>query len=286
MEKLRKYFHNIIVFGVFASCASADPFEGKSLEERRKISIELLEKAETQHFQGTPVNMEGIEMALQADPQNAAAWRELSVPYLKRGLAHEWKPLFDKAVECDPVSWQGWRGYLLLFFYRDYEKAIRDFNATDTLTPNLTDYPQSLSVDYLRGLAYLGLKDYPTSESYFSKYIDEVTNNLGEDWVEVTAFTYRGRVRELQSNIAGAVDDYNTHLKYQPNSADGCYHLARIHKRQQQWLLADDFAAKAKEFYERGYYMHRDYVETFEEIYLEDITSLQEEIRAALATSR
>src|SRR5688500_7323755 len=135
------------------------------------MSIEHFEQAEKHFNQGSPENMELIETAIELDPNNSAAWRELSVPYLKRGLGHEWKPLFDKAVEIDPISWQGWRGYLKLFFYRDYEGAIQDFNATDTLTPNFTDYPQSLSVDYLRALAYLQLKDFDASIKFITKYI-------------------------------------------------------------------------------------------------------------------
>jgi hypothetical protein len=68
------------------------------------------------------------------------------------------------------VTWQGWRGYLKLFFYRDYESAIADFNATDTLTTGFTDYPQSMSVDYLRGLAYFQLGEEEKALDYYTKY--------------------------------------------------------------------------------------------------------------------
>ena len=38
-------------------------------------------------------------------------------------------------------------------------KSIADFNASDSLTTYL-DYPQGHSVDFWRGIAYLGANDY------------------------------------------------------------------------------------------------------------------------------
>jgi hypothetical protein len=266
---------------LLSSCREEGRIENLSLNARKKLSVELLNQGENQYPQGSPDNMNLIEMAIEADPKNSAALRELSVPYLKRGLPHEWKPLFDKAVDVDPVSWQGWRGYLKLFFYRDYEGAIQDLNATDTLTPNFTDYPQSMSVDYLRGLAHLGLKNYPAAKTWMSKYINEVTANLGEPWVDVNAFLYRGLINEHLDENDSAFQDLVTHLKYYNNSADGHYHLARIELKKGNIAAANDHAANALPLFKKGYYMSVNYVETFEQIYLSDIENLQKKIDAA-----
>ncbi len=145
------------------------------------------------HFpQGSMMSINGIKRATEIDSTYDDAVRELSVAYLKRGLPHKWKPQIGKAIECAPSLWQGYRGYNYLWFYRDYKKAIADFDATDVLTPNFIDAPQGHSVDYWRGICYLGLKDYKNSIAYFDTYINTEIEESGEDWVEVTAFLYRG----------------------------------------------------------------------------------------------
>ncbi|MDC1460459.1 hypothetical protein N8345_01135 [Flavobacteriaceae bacterium] len=88
--------------------------------------------------------MNFLEEIIRLDPKHCDAIRELSVAYLKRGMPHEWKPTMDRAVECDAVRWQTWRGYNYLYFYRDYQNANADFNASDTLTPNHIDSPQGI----------------------------------------------------------------------------------------------------------------------------------------------
>ena len=165
-------------------------------EEEKKARADQIINGKTlllsPHYQGSSKMMTLVEHAIALDPNNADARRELSIPYLKRGMPGQWKPLFDKAVALDPVNWQGWRGYLYLYFYRNYEKAIEDFDATDQLTPDFDDYPQGQSVNYMRGVAYMGLEDWDKAKLYFDTYINEQIATSGEDYADVTAFLYRG----------------------------------------------------------------------------------------------
>jgi tetratricopeptide (TPR) repeat protein len=278
MVKLLKYFLSFFALITLDNCKQSDNFKDYSLSDRKRMSVEYLENGEKNFRQGSPENMELIEIAIKLDPNNAAAWRELSVPYLKRGMPHEWKPLFDKAVEIDPIAWQGWRGYLKLFFYRDYVSAIKDFNATDTLTPNFTDYPQSMSVDYLRGLAYLQLDDKQKALDYFTKYIDEVTAKSGEDWVDVDAFIHRAIVFIKLSELEKAKLDLEKCLKYYSSSSDSYYHLSEINYQLNNKEIAKEQIMEAKRLYKKGYYMHRPYVETFGQIELSDIEEMERKI--------
>lgn len=278
MAKLLKSYLSILPIVLLLNCNNTDKFESYTLAERKKMSIEYLENGEKNFNQGSPENMELIEIAIKLDPENSSAWRELSVPYLKRGLPHEWKPLFDKAVEVDPILWQGWRGYLKLFFYRDYESAIEDFNATDSLTPNVTDYPQSMSVDYLRGLSYLQLSENDKALRYFTKYIDEVIKENGEKWVDVNAFIYRAIVNIKLKNYSDAQTDLETCLKYYPYSSDAFYHLSTINLSLGNKVKAKQQINKAKELFKKGYFMQVSYVETFEQIYLSDIEDIEKKL--------
>jgi len=55
------------------------------------------------------------------------------------------------------------QGYLFIYFFRDYQNAIANFNASDSLTPNHIDSPQGHSVDCGIRHSYLGAKDYENS---------------------------------------------------------------------------------------------------------------------------
>lgn len=89
-------------------------------EEKITLAEEMWLEIEKNHgIQGSPEKMNFLEEIIRLNPKHCDAIRELSVAYLKRGMPHQWKPIFDRAVECDAVTWQPWRGYLYLYFYRD-----------------------------------------------------------------------------------------------------------------------------------------------------------------------
>ncbi|MEL7002344.1 MAG: hypothetical protein AAFN93_06365 [Bacteroidota bacterium] len=261
-------------------------YEELSIEERQQKSKDLWYQEYSKHgfngdYQGTPKAKELLDKILALDPENCDALRELSVPYLKRGIPHEWKPLFDKAVECDPVVWQPWRGYLYLFFYRDYEKAIADFNASDTLTPDFIDAPQGQSVNYWRGVAYLGKKDYKNSIDFFSRHISIASAELGENWVEPSSFLYKGIAQFRTDTLKEAEDNMLKMLKYNNDrSADAHYYLALIYNQTGELDSAKEHIESSLLDYKAGFYRYRPYVEEIEQIYPEQILSLKSEIEA------
>lgn len=228
-------------------------------------------------LQGSPESMTLLDEIIELDSTNCDALRELSVAYLKRGLPHEWKPRFDKAVECNPKIWQPWRGYLYLWFYRDYKKAIADFDASDTLTPDFIDAPQGHSVDYWRGVAYLGLKDYQSSAHYFNKHIAKVTEDSSEDWVEPNAFLYLGIVYYENSEMEKSEFYIDKALQYYNGiSADSHYYKALLQVSKEEHDKAMISIETAIQNYNDGYYCQRDYVEEIRQIYPEQLKELKD----------
>lgn len=193
-------------------------------------------------------------------------------------MPHKWKTWMDKAVYHDAKTWQPWRGYLYLWFYRDYKKAIEDFNASDTLTPSFIDQPQGHSVDFWRGIAYLGLKDYENSISYWDKHINKETEEAGEDWVELEAFLYRGIAHYESGEKSKALEDFNKILVYFKNSADAKFYIAKIHWENEDKQKALSSIEDAIRDFKAGYYNQRPYVETLRQIYIEDLNHLKSEI--------
>lgn len=279
MEKLPRYFLRILMLFLAFSCSEKEKdYSAFSKEERKKLSIEIFEGGS--HFpQGSPKSMTRIEEAIAADPDNCDAVRELSVAYLKRGMPHKWKVEMDKAVACNAAIWQPYRGYNYLWFYRDYKKAIADFDASDTLTPNFTDAPQGHSVDYWRGIAYLGLNNYQKSINYFDKYLIQITEENGEDWAEPTAFLYRGIAYYKMHNFDEALQDFEKLLFYNKDRyADGKYFKAVILKEKGNCETAIKLLTGAKEDFANGYYNNRDYVETLYQIFPQDLEKLEMEL--------
>lgn len=268
MERLLKLFLSLaLVFSVL-SCDS------------KRERAEAVYKRAIHYPQGSMMSINGIKRATEIDSTYQQAVYELSVAYLKRGLPHKWKPQYNKSVLLDSVQRIPWRGYLYLWFYRDYEKAIADFDASDILTPNFIDAPQGHSVDYWRGICYLGLKDYKNSINYFDKYIKTEIEESGEDWVEVTAFLYRGIAYFETGNYEEALLNFDKQLQYsRDKSADAKYYKAQIFKSQGNIEEAKVLIEEAINDYNIGYYNNRPYVETLRQIYLEDLQVLKAELQ-------
>jgi len=275
MERLQKYCLSLFCLLIIFSCEK--DYSKLSSEERYKLAEKVFKEG-PYFYQGSPETMSRIERAIKIDSTYCDAVRELSVPYLKRGIPHLWKKNMDKAVICNPEIWQPYRGYNYLWFYRDYKKAIADFNASDTLTPNFIDAPQGHSVDYWRGIAYLGLNDYKNSIFFFNKYINKEIEESGEDWVEFTAFLYRGIAYYESNNFDEALNNFNKLMYYSKQTADGKYYKALILHKQNKREKALIYLNEAITDFNEGYFNDRPYVETLRQIYIQDLEQLKEEI--------
>ena len=283
MEKWSKYCLRLLWVLMLFSCSEKD-FSNLTLEERKVLSKELWNSENEKHgfdhfFQGTPIGQTLTNRIITLDSTNANALRDRSVPFLKRGIPHKWNPYFSQVVRNDSITWQPWRGYLYLWFYRDYKKAIADFDASDTLTPNFIDAPQGHSVDYWRGIAYLGLKDYENSIAYFDKYIAKEIEESGEDWVELTTFLYKGIAHYEAGNFEEALKSFDKQLHYGRNlSADAKYYKALIYKEKGEIELSKTTINSAISDFNNGYNNKRPYVEALRQIYIEDLEDLKKSL--------
>lgn len=271
MEKSQKLYLSIFCFFILFSCAKQS-----SEIDKRELAEKRFEDA-IFYMQGSTAFQNGIAEAVAIDPSYEPAVYELSVADLKRGLPHKWLPQYNKAVALYPEQRIPWRGYLYLWFYRDYKKAIADFDASDTLTDYI-DHPQGHSVDFWRGIAYLGLKDYENSIAYWDKHIKRETEETGEDWVELEAFLYRGIAYYESGNPKKALENFDKIIQYFKQSADAKYYKTLILKENGKIQEAKTLVDDAIIDFNAGFYNNRGYVETLRQIYLEDLESLKESL--------
>ncbi|CAG2531652.1 Tetratricopeptide repeat-containing protein [Maribacter dokdonensis] len=274
MEKWSKLFLSSFTFLLSISCGKSD-----NAKNPRTLAEERFKDA-TFYMQGSVAFQNGIAEAVSIDPTFEPGVYELSVADLKRGLPNEWLPQYNKAVVLNPEQRIPWRGYLYLWFYRDYEKAIADFNASDTITPYL-DYPQGHSVDFWRGIAYLGAKDFDNSIAYWDKHITRETEDSGEDWVELEAFLYRGIAYYESDNKEKANENFDKVIQYFTNSADAKYYKAKLLLNEGHKKAALNMINDAIVDFNNGYFYSHNYVEVLKQIYLLDLEELKSKIIAS-----
>lgn len=274
------------MLGIFllttGACDTTDELYQKTYSpaEQEQLATQLLSGVGG-YYQGSPATQMTLREALEYDPTNAAIVREIGVPYLKRGIVAEFPDFYGKAAEMDPVGWTGWRGYLYLYFYRDYERALADFNATDTLTPNVVDYPQSLSVDFMRGICYLQLGQYPQAIEYFERHIAHETEATGLEYLESQTFLYKGITHWRIGQIEEARAALELGHQIDPQNADLLFWLAQLFLSQGDLSPTESYLEQARRQFDLGYYNSRPYVEDFFQIYEADFDELAQKLASA-----
>lgn len=234
------------------------------------------------YYQGTVAEEFVIKEGLKWNSEKASLWRELGIAYLKRGIPVGFYPHYEKAVAYDPVEWQGYRAYIYLYFYRDYERAIADFNALDTLTPNFVDHPQALSVDYMRGICYLKLNEFEKALQYFDKHIQDEIETVGGDYLATYAFLYKGISHFKMDQLEEAIQILEKGHKIHDQNADLLYWLAKCYLLKGEKNKALNSIKRSSVLFKEGYHHSRSYTEDFYRTYLVDIEQLAKEIHATI----
>lgn len=270
----------LLLCAVVAACQRSDtPYYRKDFtpEERKELAKTLTDGIGN-YYQGSPGCQILLEEARQYDNTYALAYREIGVPYLKRGITAAFPHYYGKAADLDPMGWIGWRGYLYLYFYRDYERALTDFNRLDTITPGVVDYPQSTSVEFMRGICYLQLDQYEEAIDYFDRHIVHEDSVAGFDYIPAETFLFRGIALWRKGDLAEAQRSFETGIELESYNADLHYWLAKLYLEIGDRREAQRYLTLAKKAFDKGDYNRRPYVEEFYQLYAEDFTDLQEKL--------
>lgn len=273
---------NAILFLLFlSSCKKEEiPLYKKefSQEEKAKLSDQMVTNLIRKYGQGSTSEVMVLKEALIHQPQDANLWRELGAPCVKRGLASKFYEYYDNAIKYDALNWQGWRGYLYLYFYRDYERAIEDFNQLDTLTPNFVDYPQSTSIHFMRGICYLKLGDYDTALSYWNKHLITELKSVTEEYIDPTFFLFEGITFYKMGDINQAIASFKRGLLSNSNNANLLFWYSKSLLRQNKKEQAHIQFNKAQLNFDLENHNVRPYVKEFFQLFQLDLDLLKKEI--------
>ena len=162
------------------SCQHEYDWYEREFSAKEKISYaKELRNGVSYYYPGTVPEQFHLKEAIKLDTNDSDQWREFGTTRVKRGLAAEMQYYYGKAAAKEPDPWAGFRGYLYLYFYRDYKRAIADFDLTDSVVGGVS-FSQGRDHDYMRGIACYGLKEYPPALQSLLLYIDTVMANEDE----------------------------------------------------------------------------------------------------------
>lgn len=270
-------FFSILLLGL-ASCSNNNWYKKEFTPDEKVTLAKSLLGGVGLYYQGTVPQQFLMEEALSFDSTNADIWREFGTAPVKRGLAVNMQYFYGQAVKYNPKEWQGWRGYLYLYFYRDFKRAIKDFNTVDSLL-GLMGNSQGQNHDYMRGIANYGLGNYDDALLSLNKYINTEIATNSEDWVDVYAILYRAYTFRKLNKPSSALEDISMLLRLYPNLADAHFLKAEILYSQNYFDDALKSTQLAKKNFLLGYYHKRPYIEVLEQIYLFDIVDLEIKIQ-------
>lgn len=194
------------------------------------------------------------------------------VKFNKAGDFHTGFKYLNKAVELNPTSHLGYRGWIRLRKIRDYDNALVDFDRLDSLTPNFVDAPWGEDIDFLRGECYFGKKDYQKAIELFNRNIA----NQKEDWADVQSFVYLGLCEYELGNYEKSISEFERALKQSEYVPESFFGMAKAYQKLGQIEKAKENILKA----ENNIHYKRDdvYNEFLNEIYMSEIQEFKQNL--------
>lgn len=226
------------------------------------------------HFKGKEMIENAKENSRRIEnfeSKNSDDYMEYSVvKFNKAGDFHTGFIYLNKAVELNPTSHLGYRGWIRLRKIRDYDNALSDFERLDSLTPNFVDAPWGEDIDFLRGECYFGKKNYQKAIELFNRNI----KNQKEDWADIHSFVYLGHCEYELGNYEKSITEFQRALKQSESVPESYFGMAKAYRKLGETEKAKDNILKAEEII---HYKRDDvYNEFLNEIYLSEVLEFKE----------
>jgi tetratricopeptide (TPR) repeat protein len=173
----------------------------------------------------------------------------------------------DKAYELIPEEASAYYGWVLLYYYHDYERALEILEINDAYTPNFPDAPMAEDIHYLKGLAHMQLTHYEKAIEEFNWYINYLDSTSGEKYVDVYTFVQKGRCLTQLGRFDEAVKSHQRAIRNYAECTEAFYYLGLTQLEMKQNDSACVNFNKALKLIKDGYKSSDNYVEYFHEVY-------------------
>lgn len=155
-------------------------------------------------------------------------YREASIQNLKNGNYQEAYLYLKKASKIDPEI-EGYFGWVLLYYFKDYEKAIAHLDKYRKYIKDDIAFVGDDHVSYAIGLCYKNLGNYELALINFDDAISDLSSNYSEEWITHQMYFQKARVLHMLKRYALADYFYEKSLLVWPESAEVYYYKALLY---------------------------------------------------------
>ena len=201
-------------------------------------------------------------------------YRAYSIQNTKNGNYDEAIKYLNEASNLDSENTDGYFGWILLYYYRDYDRALFYLERFDSSTASV-DYVGDDNIIYAKALCYKLKGSYHEALALFKKSIDYEINTHGEQWVHHQMYFQTGRTLQLLDRNEEAIAFYDRAIENWDGSSESIYYkgLAELE------LGIDTGCANlelALERVRKGIKSTDTYVRLFDEIYVGQVEEMIE----------
>jgi tetratricopeptide (TPR) repeat protein len=236
----------------------------KAVEIKQKVDENLLLMQRKSYYQGSRLRQENSDKLIALNPDNSEYYKGKSMAHTKIGDYNIAFPLLEKAYQLDPKETGYYYGWLLLYYYRDYERSILRLNEYDDLTPNQPDFCWGEHINFLKGLCYKQMGKYENAVKEF----DQLIEYEGEH-VDLYGFVYRGISQLRLENYEKAILDFDLAIEQYDKCTMAYFYKGLCYEKLNNHKFAKEQFYTAQTLLEQGYLQQEAYYEFFDAVSLE-----------------
>lgn len=201
------------------------------------------------------------------DSITAGDWHAYSVQNTKHGNYAEAIQALEKSYAINAKEMEGYYGWVLLYYYRDYEKSIKHLNHYDDSTPQDVDAPVGENIHFLKGLCYYQLGQYQNAITEFEINEKFEVSHFGQRNCNTYIYFYIARNYEKLNDLKKAEIYYKKAIKQSQFPVEANYYLGLLYKQLNKLELSKKYLEKSLKDIKLGYKQQDIYVELFDEVY-------------------
>lgn len=207
------------------------------------------------------------------DSIKAGNWQTYSVQNTKNGNYAEAIYGLEKSFAINASEMEGYYGWVLLYYFRDYKKSLKHLNHYDDLTPTTTDAPVGENIHFLKGLCYYQLHEYLNAIKEFELNEKFEVSHFGQKNCNTYIYFYIARNYEKLNNLKQAESYYKKAIKQSQFPVEANYYLGMLYKyKKNNPTLGMKYFLKGYNFILQGYKQQDIYIELFDEVHLSQLT--------------
>lgn len=205
------------------------------------------------------------------DNITAGDWHAYSVQNTKHGNYAEAIQALEKSLSINAKEVEGYYGWVLLYYYRDYKKSLKHLNHYDELTPQDVDAPVGENIHFLKGLCYYQLSQYQNAIKEFELNEKFEVSHFGQKNCNTYIYFYIARCFEKLNDLKKAETYYKKSIKQTKFPVEANFYLGLLYKQLNKNDLSKKYLEKSLKDIKLGYKQQDIYIELFDEVYKSQI---------------